>query len=370
MTEDRGGILGLAVVLARAPANILSPDSFTSFSRSLSAERSLVTTVISPSGEPASRRFDGREKMAETLTVVRFLRFVLAYRSSTSSSRACRSGRTSPTWATWCPNRERRALSEAPPAPALAAPCALPPPAKPAGTRPPVHTRQALMALLFCATTPVGTFIGVAVSESYEPESVRSQWIRGACNGITGGMLLYMTLISFIGCARPSSRQGNNPGGASFRASFLGFRGFPTTEGTMAYAGACPSTRRSQGPLQQFALEQGGPARAQVRDVRAAAGRGGADGAARSVGVSSGQGERQLVDQKVLGATEVSCGGRGRTCTWASTLQRSALSLVATTASVALRGCGAATRIFGGFSFPNSSRVLDSCLAAQCDPHL
>lgn len=48
------------------------------------------------------------------------------------------------------------------------------------------RTAQALMALLFCATTPLGCFIGVGVSESYEADSVRSKWIRGACNGLTG----------------------------------------------------------------------------------------------------------------------------------------------------------------------------------------
>lgn len=58
------------------------------------------------------------------------------------------------------------------------------------------------MAVLFCATTPAGVMIGVGVSESYEPDSVRSKWVRGICNGITGAGY-GSALPEVLNCRRP-----------------------------------------------------------------------------------------------------------------------------------------------------------------------
>ena len=58
--------------------------------------------------------------------------------------------------------------------------------------------RKAAMAAVFAATTPAGVLAGLATSETYRPDSSRASWVRGALNGLTGGMLLHMTMAVFI----------------------------------------------------------------------------------------------------------------------------------------------------------------------------
>lgn len=57
---------------------------------------------------------------------------------------------------------------------------------------------KALMALIFVLTVPVGTWVGIGVASTYSPNSQTAVWVRGSLNGVTGGMLLYSALITFM----------------------------------------------------------------------------------------------------------------------------------------------------------------------------
>ena len=57
---------------------------------------------------------------------------------------------------------------------------------------------KALMALIFVFTVPVGTWVGIGVASAYSPNSQKAVWVRGSLNGVTGGMLLYSALITFM----------------------------------------------------------------------------------------------------------------------------------------------------------------------------
>ena len=70
------------------------------------------------------------------------------------------------------------------------------------------------MAALFALTVPAGTWIGIGVASSYNPGSQTAVWVTGALNGLTGGMLLYSALITFM--AEEFSRD--DLGGARGRA--------------------------------------------------------------------------------------------------------------------------------------------------------
>jgi zinc transporter 1/2/3 len=70
------------------------------------------------------------------------------------------------------------------------------------------------MAALFAFTVPAGTWIGIGVASSYNPGSQTAIWVTGALNGVTGGMLLYSALITFM--AEEFSRD--DLGGARGRA--------------------------------------------------------------------------------------------------------------------------------------------------------
>lgn len=54
------------------------------------------------------------------------------------------------------------------------------------------------MGLIFTLTVPTGCWVGIGVAESYDPESVTALWVTGALNALTGGMLLYNALITFL----------------------------------------------------------------------------------------------------------------------------------------------------------------------------
>jgi zinc transporter 1/2/3 len=55
-----------------------------------------------------------------------------------------------------------------------------------------------LMAAVFALTVPVGCWIGIGVASTYEAHTQTAIWVTGALNGVTGGMLLYSALITFM----------------------------------------------------------------------------------------------------------------------------------------------------------------------------
>ncbi|EFJ44256.1 hypothetical protein VOLCADRAFT_106471 [Volvox carteri f. nagariensis] len=61
--------------------------------------------------------------------------------------------------------------------------------------------KGALMILTYSLTCPVGIAIGMAIAETYDGESTKSRGIQGAFNGVSGGMLLYISLVQSWGVA-------------------------------------------------------------------------------------------------------------------------------------------------------------------------
>jgi hypothetical protein len=54
------------------------------------------------------------------------------------------------------------------------------------------------MVLMYAVTTPIGIAVGIAVSTTFVPDSVAAMAVQGALNGVSGGMLLYISM-----CAPP-----------------------------------------------------------------------------------------------------------------------------------------------------------------------
>jgi len=50
--------------------------------------------------------------------------------------------------------------------------------------------KKALMVSLYAVTTSFGIAIGIAVSATYDADSVTSKAVQGTLNGVSGGMLL------------------------------------------------------------------------------------------------------------------------------------------------------------------------------------
>jgi zinc transporter 1/2/3 len=65
--------------------------------------------------------------------------------------------------------------------------------------------KKTAMLLMYCITTPVGIAVGIAISASYNPASVTSRAVQGVINGLSGGMLLYISMYQLI--AEEFSRQ-------------------------------------------------------------------------------------------------------------------------------------------------------------------
>ena len=65
--------------------------------------------------------------------------------------------------------------------------------------------KKTIMLLMYCITTPVGIAVGIALSSSYDPASVTSRTVQGIMNGLSGGMLLYISMYQLI--AEEFSRQ-------------------------------------------------------------------------------------------------------------------------------------------------------------------
>ncbi|KAG2495362.1 hypothetical protein HYH03_006630 [Edaphochlamys debaryana] len=54
------------------------------------------------------------------------------------------------------------------------------------------------MVLAYALTCPAGIAIGIAVAASYDPESELALGLQGAFNGVSGGMLLYISLVQLV----------------------------------------------------------------------------------------------------------------------------------------------------------------------------
>ncbi|GLI59604.1 hypothetical protein VaNZ11_001534 [Volvox africanus] len=55
-----------------------------------------------------------------------------------------------------------------------------------------------LMILTYSLTCPLGIAVGMAIAETYDAESAKSRGIQGAFNGVSGGMLLYISLVQLV----------------------------------------------------------------------------------------------------------------------------------------------------------------------------
>ena len=58
--------------------------------------------------------------------------------------------------------------------------------------------KKVLMVCAYAITTSVGIAIGVAASATYDPDSAASRAVQGALNGVSGGMLLYVSIYTLI----------------------------------------------------------------------------------------------------------------------------------------------------------------------------
>ena len=74
-------------------------------------------------------------------------------------------------------------------------------------------TTKVVMSAIFALTVPVGTWIGIGVTSAYSSETQTAFWVTGTLNALTGGMLLYSALITFM--AEEFSRD--DVGGAAGR---------------------------------------------------------------------------------------------------------------------------------------------------------
>lgn len=80
--------------------------------------------------------------------------------------------------------------------------------------------QKGAMAALFALTVPVGCWVGIGVASSYSPESQTAVWVTGTLNGVTGGMLLYTSLITFMGEEFSRSDLGGREGRAVKRRMY------------------------------------------------------------------------------------------------------------------------------------------------------
>ncbi|KAG2485133.1 hypothetical protein HYH03_016120 [Edaphochlamys debaryana] len=64
----------------------------------------------------------------------------------------------------------------------------------------------------YSVTCPAGVAIGIGISEGYDPESTSARAAQGVLNGVSGGMLLYISLVQLV--AEDMGRYGvGGPGG-------------------------------------------------------------------------------------------------------------------------------------------------------------
>ncbi|GIL58679.1 hypothetical protein Vafri_13673 [Volvox africanus] len=58
--------------------------------------------------------------------------------------------------------------------------------------------KGAVMILTYSLTCPVGIAVGMAIAKTYDAESTKSRGIQGVFNGVSGGMLLYISLVQLV----------------------------------------------------------------------------------------------------------------------------------------------------------------------------
>ncbi|PNW73817.1 hypothetical protein CHLRE_13g573950v5 [Chlamydomonas reinhardtii] len=83
------------------------------------------------------------------------------------------------------------------------------------------------MILIYSLTCPVGIAVGMAIASSYDAESEAARAVQGTLNGVSGGMLLYISLVQLVAEDMGRFVPGSRSGGASarllsFLALFLG----------------------------------------------------------------------------------------------------------------------------------------------------
>ncbi|PNW81418.1 hypothetical protein CHLRE_07g355150v5 [Chlamydomonas reinhardtii] len=87
--------------------------------------------------------------------------------------------------------------------------------------------KGAIMILTYSLTCPVGIAVGMAIASSYDAESERARGVQGTLNGVSGGMLMYISLVQLVAEDMGRFVPGSPSGGASarllsFLALFLG----------------------------------------------------------------------------------------------------------------------------------------------------
>ncbi|KAG2434372.1 hypothetical protein HYH02_012387 [Chlamydomonas schloesseri] len=83
------------------------------------------------------------------------------------------------------------------------------------------------MIITYSLTCPVGIAVGMAIASSYDAESENARGVQGTLNGVSGGMLLYISLVQLVAEDMGRFVPGSPNGGAgarliSFLALFLG----------------------------------------------------------------------------------------------------------------------------------------------------
>ena len=58
--------------------------------------------------------------------------------------------------------------------------------------------RALAMAFFFAATTPFGIAVGILLSFAYPQGSPSATLLRGCCNGLSAGVLLYLALVTLV----------------------------------------------------------------------------------------------------------------------------------------------------------------------------
>jgi zinc transporter 1/2/3 len=59
--------------------------------------------------------------------------------------------------------------------------------------------KQLVMLTVYALTTPLGIAVGIGVAHTYDPDSTVARAVQGSLNGVSGGMLLYMSIYQLIG---------------------------------------------------------------------------------------------------------------------------------------------------------------------------
>ena len=89
--------------------------------------------------------------------------------------------------------------------------------------------KSCIMILTYAITTPVGVAVGIAISNTYDPSSITANAVQGVFDCVSGGLLLYISLVQLI--AEDFTRiDGHQPRGLLFRLA---------TYGALAFGAAC-----------------------------------------------------------------------------------------------------------------------------------